>query len=75
MDFIKETTQIGARKPVLTRKDLDGTNSPGWAVSRPDWPVLGSEVTTVAPDGILMQGRWLPTPNRPPEVAVMVVWF
>ncbi|PKI44998.1 hypothetical protein CRG98_034605 [Punica granatum] len=33
------------------------------------------EVTTVAPDGILMQGQWLPPPKRPSEVAVVVVWF
>ncbi|PKI44360.1 hypothetical protein CRG98_035246 [Punica granatum] len=26
-----------------------------------------------APGGLLMQGRWLPTPKRPPDVAVMVV--
>ncbi|PKI64871.1 hypothetical protein CRG98_014738 [Punica granatum] len=37
--------------------------------------VFGSEVTTVAPDGILMQGPSFPTPKRPPEVAVVVVWF
>ncbi|OWM72551.1 hypothetical protein CDL15_Pgr005020 [Punica granatum] len=29
----------------------------------------------MAPDVILMQGQWLPTPKRPPEVAVVVVWF
>ncbi|PKI77725.1 hypothetical protein CRG98_001849 [Punica granatum] len=34
-------------------------------MSRPDWAVFGSEITTVALDGILMQGRWLPTPKRP----------
>ncbi|PKI56562.1 hypothetical protein CRG98_023088 [Punica granatum] len=36
---------------------------------------LGSDITTVAPDGILMQGRWLPTPKRLPEVAVVIVCF
>ncbi|PKI49667.1 hypothetical protein CRG98_029912 [Punica granatum] len=29
----------------------------------------------VAPDEILMQGQWLPTPKRPSEVAIVVVWF
>ncbi|PKI70091.1 hypothetical protein CRG98_009554 [Punica granatum] len=29
----------------------------------------------VTPDEILMQSQWLPAPNRPPEVAAMVVWF
>ncbi|OWM72923.1 hypothetical protein CDL15_Pgr016555 [Punica granatum] len=48
---------------------------PGWKLSRPDWAVFGSEVATVAPNGILMQGRWLPTPKRPPKVAVVVVRF
>ncbi|PKI71994.1 hypothetical protein CRG98_007610 [Punica granatum] len=39
--------------------------------NRPDWAVCGSDVTTVAPDGILRQGQWLPTPNRPLEVGVI----
>ncbi|PKI73240.1 hypothetical protein CRG98_006375 [Punica granatum] len=43
--------------------------------NRSDWAVFGSDVTTVAPDGILMQGQRVPTPKRPPEVAVVVVWF
>ncbi|OWM87871.1 hypothetical protein CDL15_Pgr008317 [Punica granatum] len=30
---------------------------------KPDWVVFGSDVTTVAPDGILRQGWWLLTPN------------
>ncbi|PKI60537.1 hypothetical protein CRG98_019013 [Punica granatum] len=37
--------------------------------------IFGFEVTTVTPDGILMQGQWLPTLKRPPEVDVVVVWF
>ncbi|PKI50466.1 hypothetical protein CRG98_029149 [Punica granatum] len=36
--------------------------------------VFGSEFTTVDPDGILMQGQRLPTPNSPLEVIVVVVW-
>ncbi|PKI71926.1 hypothetical protein CRG98_007694 [Punica granatum] len=40
----------------------------------PDWAVFGSEFTTVDPDGILMQGQRLPTPNSPPEVMVVVFW-
>ncbi|PKI47437.1 hypothetical protein CRG98_032178 [Punica granatum] len=50
-------------------------NKPDWKLSRPDWAVFASEVTTVAADGILMQSQWLPSPKRPPEVAVVVVWF
>ncbi|PKI49241.1 hypothetical protein CRG98_030350 [Punica granatum] len=42
--------------------------------NKPDWAVLGSDVTTVVPDGILVQGRWLHTPKRPPVVTVVVVW-
>ncbi|PKI51096.1 hypothetical protein CRG98_028525 [Punica granatum] len=41
--------------------------------NKPDWASFGSFVTTVAPDGILLQGRRLPTPKRPPEVAIVVV--
>ncbi|PKI67873.1 hypothetical protein CRG98_011731 [Punica granatum] len=41
--------------------------------NRPDWVVFGSDVTMVAPDGILMQGQWFPTPKRPLEFAVVVV--
>ncbi|PKI73704.1 hypothetical protein CRG98_005945 [Punica granatum] len=37
--------------------------------------MFGSNVTTVASDGILMQGQRLPTPKRPTQVAVVVVWF
>ncbi|OWM76841.1 hypothetical protein CDL15_Pgr016488 [Punica granatum] len=29
----------------------------------------------MAPNGMLMQGRWLPTPKRTPEVVVVVVWL
>ncbi|PKI58782.1 hypothetical protein CRG98_020841 [Punica granatum] len=35
--------------------------------------VFGSEFTTVDPDGILMQGQRLLTPNSPPEVMVVVI--
>ncbi|OWM77124.1 hypothetical protein CDL15_Pgr013215 [Punica granatum] len=31
--------------------------------NKPDWAVFGSNVTTVSPNGILGQGRWLLTPN------------
>ncbi|PKI72118.1 hypothetical protein CRG98_007505 [Punica granatum] len=41
--------------------------------NRRDWAVFGSNITTVAPDGILRQGQQLPTPNRPLEVTVVVV--
>ncbi|PKI70109.1 hypothetical protein CRG98_009572 [Punica granatum] len=40
----------------------------------PYWAVFGSEFTTVDPDGILMQGQRLPTPNSPMKVMVVVVW-
>ncbi|OWM90920.1 hypothetical protein CDL15_Pgr027407 [Punica granatum] len=81
-----ETIQIGAKKPVLTRKgqdyplvtsprDPNRRNIPNLKLSQPDWAVFGSEVTTVAPDGMLMQGQWLPTPKRLPEATVVVVWF
>ncbi|OWM72785.1 hypothetical protein CDL15_Pgr024837 [Punica granatum] len=40
----------------------------------PDWAVFGSEFTTVDPNGILMHGQRLPTPNSPLEVMVVVVW-
>ncbi|PKI75870.1 hypothetical protein CRG98_003785 [Punica granatum] len=52
-----------------------GPGRPSWKLSPLDWAIFGSEVTTVGPDGILMQGQWLPTPKRPPEKAVVVVWF
>ncbi|PKI67276.1 hypothetical protein CRG98_012348 [Punica granatum] len=52
-----------------------GATDPTGALDRLDWaPVFESNVTTVAPDGILRQGQWLSTPNRPPEVTVVVVW-
>ncbi|PKI70305.1 hypothetical protein CRG98_009297 [Punica granatum] len=48
-----------------------------------DLDLVGSKQTRLAPDeekalqkalgGLLMQGRWLPTPKRPSEVAVVVV--
>ncbi|OWM75367.1 hypothetical protein CDL15_Pgr021083 [Punica granatum] len=60
---------------VISPRDPNRRNSPDWKLSRPDWAVFGSEVTTVAPDGILIQGQWLPTLKRPPEVAVVVVWL
>ncbi|PKI51776.1 hypothetical protein CRG98_027824 [Punica granatum] len=41
--------------------------------NRLDWAVLGSEDTTEAPDGILLQGWWLLTLKRPPEVTVVFV--
>ncbi|OWM91340.1 hypothetical protein CDL15_Pgr000284 [Punica granatum] len=41
---------------------------------RPDWEVWEETVLSEAPDGILLQGLWLPTPKRPLEVAVAVVW-
>ncbi|PKI73453.1 hypothetical protein CRG98_006161 [Punica granatum] len=41
--------------------------------NRPNWVVFGSDITTVAPDGILTQGQWLLTPKRPPEVTVVIV--
>ncbi|PKI78418.1 hypothetical protein CRG98_001191 [Punica granatum] len=41
--------------------------------NKPDWAVFGSNVTTVALDEILLQVQWLPTPKRPPEVAMVVV--
>ncbi|PKI73449.1 hypothetical protein CRG98_006157 [Punica granatum] len=28
-----------------------------------------------APSGALLQGHWLPTPKRPSEEVVVVVWF
>ncbi|PKI61212.1 hypothetical protein CRG98_018395 [Punica granatum] len=42
---------------------------------RSGWAVFESDITTVALDGILMQGQWLSTSKRPSEVAVVVVWF
>ncbi|PKI57236.1 hypothetical protein CRG98_022381 [Punica granatum] len=50
-------------------------NQAKWSTprKRPDWASFRSDVTMVAPDGILRQRRWLPTPKRPPEVTVMVV--
>ncbi|PKI66854.1 hypothetical protein CRG98_012720 [Punica granatum] len=37
------------------------------AATDPDWASFKSDVTTVAPNGILMQGRWPPTPKIPPK--------
>ncbi|PKI54609.1 hypothetical protein CRG98_025123 [Punica granatum] len=62
---------------------MEATDPTG-ALDIPDWHparnkpeqirqvVIGSDVTTVAPDGILLQGQWIPTPKRPPEVTVVV---
>ncbi|OWM66804.1 hypothetical protein CDL15_Pgr012396 [Punica granatum] len=38
----------------------------------PNWAVFRSKFTTVDSNRILMQGQWLPTPNSPPEVSVVV---
>ncbi|PKI73457.1 hypothetical protein CRG98_006165 [Punica granatum] len=69
MDFIE--TRIVATDPT------GGVNRPDWYPStsrnRPDWAVLGSDVTTVAPDEILMHGQWFLTPKRPPKLVVVVV--
>ncbi|PKI60438.1 hypothetical protein CRG98_019179 [Punica granatum] len=42
--------------------------------NRPDWASLESDITTVTPNCILLQGQWLSTLKRPPEVTVVVVW-
>ncbi|PKI51788.1 hypothetical protein CRG98_027836 [Punica granatum] len=42
-------------KHVPARANPDCTDRPGWTVSRPDWAVFGSNVTTESPDGILRQ--------------------
>ncbi|OWM78198.1 hypothetical protein CDL15_Pgr015017 [Punica granatum] len=57
--------------PYSPAKIMENRVCPG---SWPDWAVVGSEFTTVDPDGILMQGQLLPTPNLPPEVMVVVIW-
>ncbi|OWM77481.1 hypothetical protein CDL15_Pgr016878 [Punica granatum] len=79
---------IEVKRPFLTRirsknswlfplgnSHPNSNNRPCWKLSRPDWAVFGSDVTTVDPDGILMQDQWLPTLKGPPEVVVVVVWF
>ncbi|OWM90906.1 hypothetical protein CDL15_Pgr027393 [Punica granatum] len=55
--------------PYSSTKITENRAPPG---NRPDWAVFGSDVTRVVPDGILMQGQWLPTPKRPSEVTVVV---
>ncbi|PKI52161.1 hypothetical protein CRG98_027457 [Punica granatum] len=57
--------------PYSPAKIMENRVRPGnW----PDWAVFGSEFTTVDPDGILIQGQRLPTPNSPPEVMVWSFW-
>ncbi|PKI42656.1 hypothetical protein CRG98_036938 [Punica granatum] len=61
--------------PEQTRLAQVGSNV---ATEAPDGilrQVFWSEFSTVDPDGILMQGQRLPTPNSPPEVMVVVVWL
>ncbi|OWM83062.1 hypothetical protein CDL15_Pgr011744 [Punica granatum] len=56
--------------PYSPAKITENKARPG---NRPDWAVFRSNVTMVAPDGILLQGWWLPTSKRPPEVTVVIV--
>ncbi|PKI74539.1 hypothetical protein CRG98_005081 [Punica granatum] len=69
MDFIEvvavvvwfQSCQVDLYNPA---KITENRARPG---NRPDWAICGLDVTTVAPDGILRQGQWFPTPNRPPK--------
>ncbi|PKI58129.1 hypothetical protein CRG98_021478 [Punica granatum] len=67
MDFI-ESYRVDPYSPAKITKNRV---RPG---KRPDSAVFRSEFTTVDPDGTLMQGQQIPTPNSPPEVMVVVVW-
>ncbi|PKI61585.1 hypothetical protein CRG98_018014 [Punica granatum] len=64
--------------PSGTREKTSRFGRLGWLLGKcSDTRLVVRKETALpeAPGGILLQGRWLPTPKRPPEVAVVVVWF